>query len=115
MFPEVDVRTADSRCANVHQAFVGAKLGDFAFDYLQVMFGGGVDSEVLGLLLGDGHVVRFSFVTLMLSDGVVLWEILIRSPVPRGNPRAYYRAPENFEEHRGVVVARYRSGLPPCV
>lgn len=61
MFPEVNVRAADSRRANVHQAFVGAELGDFAFDYLQVMFGVGVDSEVLGLLLDDGHFVRLSF------------------------------------------------------
>lgn len=61
MLPEVNVRTADSRRANVHQALVGAELGDFAFHYPQVMVGVGVDSEVLGFLLDDGHFVRLFF------------------------------------------------------
>lgn len=61
MFPEVNVRAADSRRANVHQALVGAELRDFAFHHPQVMVGVGMNSEVLGLLLDDSHFVRLSF------------------------------------------------------
>lgn len=61
MLPKVNVRTADSRCANVHQTLVGTQLGDFAFHYPEVMVGVGVNSEVLGLLLDDCHFVRLSF------------------------------------------------------
>ena len=55
VFPEVHVRAADPRGADVDETFIGADGGDIRFDEPQVILWACVDGEVLGFAGCDVH------------------------------------------------------------